>query len=698
MEVIKFLKESRLFGHLSEETLKELVPLSGFQAFNEGEYILKEGQENDRVYFLIRGKAAIRSGKELILVLKRTGDIFGEMSIISNKPCSASVIAETKVDAFTIRARDIGKYTDLNGDSLQNILFRLFSLILTDKLALTTTKAQQFESVNQSLKDTQKKLEEAYQNSLSEIIVRKNIEKELDKAKEDAEQANRSKSAFLANMSHEIRTSVNGVVGMNNLMLSSKLSPEQHYLAEVINKSTHSLLSVIDDILDYSKIDSGDVQLRIVDFNPGEIVQELIDLLSIKANEKGIRFYSQIDPASQLQLKGDPVRLRQILLNLASNSIKFTEKGEVVIQISVKNETAIHSRLRFSVSDTGVGIPEDEIKQLFTVFSQGDSTLSRKYSETGLGLTISKQLAKLMNSEIQVESNVNKGSKFWLDLEFEKSDLSLEPAFADPPNEKSSSSDSEKSEEKKPVYRILVVEDDAINQRVIMMTLENLGYDAKAINNGMDAVDILKTESFGLVLMDIQMPVMDGFQATRLIRDPATGTKNPTIPIIAFTAHASSEYQKKCLAAGMNEHLSKPFQTAVLDKLLRRWLNSSTPENTGIQESQNKCLDRNTLDVLRRDVGDEFDNLMRMFISELSEKLEVIDDAIGKKDNQSVNNMIHKLKSNCATFGAYIMVDLCKQLKISVENEITSEAFEIFKKLKAESEHVIRLLVEEERQ
>jgi len=397
--IIKYLKDSRLFNHLPDDILHQLLPLSNIVSYPAGTKILEEEFENDSVFFIMNGTVSVHCGGEEILRLKRIGDMFGEMSVISQKPTMATVIAENNVELFSIKASFIGKNTEIDGDNLKNIFYRLFATILTDKLALTTTKARKFETMT------------------GELQV---VQTQLIKAKNNAEAANLSKSTFLANMSHEIRTPMNGIMGITSLLLETPMPEKQSELINIIDKSAKSLLKVLNDILDYSKIEAGELNVESSCFHLDGTLKEVFDLVRVSAKEKKLEFYSRIDTEVPGLIVGDPLRLRQILLNLISNSVKFTENGEISVVVSIDKQTEEDIFLKILVKDTGIGIPADQLDRLFESFSQVDSSSTRRYGGTGLGLAIASQLVKIMGGRLSVKSELGKGSEFWFVLRFKK--------------------------------------------------------------------------------------------------------------------------------------------------------------------------------------------------------------------------------------------------------------------------------------
>jgi PAS domain S-box-containing protein len=662
-----------------------------------------------------------------------------------------------------------------------------------------------------------------------DISERKQIESDLEVARDAALESARLKSEFLANMSHEIRTPMNGVIGMTGLLLNTNLSAQQNGYADVIQASADDLLRIIDDILDFSKIEAGQLRFEKMDFELRETVESTVEILAEKAQTKGLELAAFVHPDVPAFVRTDTGRLRQILTNLLGNAVKFTEKGEVIVNVTKESETEKHFVLRFEIKDTGIGISKQSQRRLFQAFVQADGSTTRKYGGTGLGLAISKQLVEMMGGDIGVESEYGKGSTFWFTARLEKPaqsfsvpdsiNTSLEgvrvlivddnatnrtifhhqtsswgmipteadsgeralelmrEAAADRPYEivildlmmpemdgfelarriKTDPSISSASLVLLPSYgklghgeqalefgiaaylqkpvreshlysclmkvmvekplspideslsrlithyslgkhvkhieipksktakaQILVAEDNLVNQEVALSQLQSLGYQADVVNNGLEAVEALQNHAYDVVLMDCQMPEMDGFEATAEIRWHEGDAKHTVI--IAMTAHALEGDRQKCLAAGMDDYISKPVKIATLSQTLERWLADSPAEKISEQpekeiissdEPKLQSMDFSILDGFREfqqpGAPDLVEKLVNLFITDTSEHLLMLRAALTENDSSTVKKEAHSIKGSAGNIGAGRLAGLCKELEKQVEDNISAE-------------------------
>jgi len=600
------------------------------------------------------------------------------------------------IDGITSNNGELRNYQVLmKRKDKSNIIVRLNERLVTDEEGLEAYYEGNIQDITEQVRA------QKLRNEAEEAL---QIEKEKsDKLAREAAGASQLKSQFLANMSHEIRTPMNGIIGLLCLIEngSYKDIDEMKSFASNAKHSAEILLDIINNILDLSKIESGKMELANVDFNLGDIIDDAVSVLSSKINEKNIKISREIQENTQILLKGDATRIRQIFLNLTGNAVKFTKNGTIKIKVKSKEIGNNFIIIFASVLDSGIGIPEEKLHNLFKPFSQVDGTNSRKFGGTGLGLVITKEFVNMMGGEIAVESKEGKGSNFYFTLRLQRQNnvrtnvpkQGLIKIYDFNKIENSEGEmDIEALKNERGKFLILLAEDNLINQKVAMRIIKELGYKVESALNGLEAIDAVKNKKIDLILMDVQMPEMDGLTATKKIRE-SEDYKN--IPIIAITAHALLGDKEKCLNAGMNDYLSKPVVPEKLSKMLDSWLkisHSVQKEETKKEESNESVFDFDHLSNMS--LGDvEFEKeLLSGYIEDINERVKKLEDFLKDKKINAIINEAHTIKGASYTIGATEVAEQALGIELSGKQNDIVNAEERLSKLKKAIEKTNQLL------
>lgn len=676
-------KNKGFYAHLEARTSEDgkecRLALADISTQTRAEKAMRESESKYRTLFETMSQGVVYHGSkgEIISVNPSAESILGfKLDQLEGKTYKESLWKTIREDGSDFPGElHPSMVAFRTGEKVENVVMGIISSKANDYKWLNITSTPQFRPGEKT----------PYQvfTTFEDITVRKKMEVGLSEAKKEAEEANRAKSRFLANISHEIRTPMNVIIGMADLIHDSELSAEQDEFISMIRDSAASLLNLVNDILDFSKIEARRFELVNVKFDLHREVKKAVSAFTLMAKEKNIKLSYSIDDQIPKNVLGDSARLNQILANLIGNAIKFTERGEIIT--SVRRDDPLKEgevSVLFSISDTGIGIPVEKLEWLFEAFNQLDLSGTYKYEGTGLGLSIAKNLVDLMGGTIQVASVENQGSIFYFTIPFavpEDQEMIAEEIFPTHTSERSGAKPLTVQEE---TFKILLAEDKPMNRKLATLLLEKKGYLVVAANDGQEVLEKLKAEHFDLILMDVQMPKLDGLQATARIRG-SNDQAIREIPIIAMTAYSAKEDREKCLLADMDYYISKPINTEELYNAINRVISAGETGKKQVSEPP-----RDVKDMVKRMDGnlELLAELVEMFFNDYPHDLYKLNEALEKKDYKSLVYVIHGLKGELGNMGmtaAYkIACDLDKLFKENNLEEAPEMVRELIREVK----------------